>query len=1215
MAPFLRAIRATQSFSIANRQSFSIANRPTLLPTTLQPSSAAAASARHDGNAGRIVDMSTTATGSRENFSTIISTPSSSSLNRHVAPPNNYTPTASAGNMQALPGKPTATVPSPSILPPNNYMPAYIASLPVRPSNPTTPAPFALPLPTPNTMSNPTSNYCGYGWESAKNECFHACPSGKNDECPNGRTCHAWLDCIVATVDPAVYNVCGRNWQHASSTCSTRCFLGNDDNCPAGTTCFGGVSDCGDELPELTAEDVGLVQKSYTQEEIAVLLDEEIKKERDEEMMSDSENWWCGTSWTKMLETCSKRCETDEDCKENAWDDSPKCFRTTGGPDNCSAPGVPVRQALPPGSRWCGGTWNDMLETCSAQCESDEDCGSGKTCWGAPDTCEWIGVPVKEKSDAASLWCGKSYDDAMTSCQKACPGETNEECPTGTSCFSGSSCTEEGETIEREGYRCGKSWEDASEECGMECQSGADCESDEKCFAEVVCESELLAEMTSGMFCGVTWEGTSKNCNKRCEEDEDCPGQQWCYWVECEDEDGMNMMMLEPTTEATQASCNAEVRQCNNGQFVGRAQQLGCDFYPCPQEDVEDEDDGGDEDDNGGGGDGGDGGETGAKQPSNSSGETNLSGWGSTPLTYKCTSDGLGTCSLCQGDCNSDDDCQDGLMCFSRGSGEMTSVPGCVSGGMEDLPGMDYCYAPFPPATTTTTTTTSTTTTTTITADQNANFMSAGIIGILTVGNLEYTRECTADQPCGACEGDCDNESHCANGLLCFSRGVGSVELVPGCLGLGMAGMDYCHDPNAPIVLPPTSSPTLGGCSAEVFACPGGSGIVYRDPANKCEFAPCPTTSAASAANKLDDDATPPTPSPTTSSSPTFDASTFYCGYNLNQVNAQCAKATPCPMGSFNECDGMELCIRDTNCGSVSATSTSATDSSVISSSSTTPSEEEICDDLCLEIITSEFCPTNLDFQNCLEVGLGEMCEGDGECATDDALNNCGTYDIYVRVVCGFKTPSQGQLMRGTTSPTPGPSGSPTPLPTMAPVTEDPTMSPIRTMGPTIDALKMELAMADASAAAAKNDPSTTENNEAEGSIPISLADAIADATANSALTESALPLSQGPTSPPIKEYESNVAAGITYDRSPGEEVVTATAEEADSSGWYYGSAKADDADDAAEKSNEEWDFDSYFKGPTTRSSAATSTMSISLVSSMPILIGMVAPFFLACLS
>lgn len=999
------------------------------------------------------------------------------------------------------------------------------------------------------------------------NECFHACPGGLDSECPNGKTCHSWLTCSQSFVDPAMFNVCGRNWAHASSTCATRCFLGGDDTCPSGQTCFGGVTECGDDLPPLTAVDAGLEEKSYTVEEIQALLDEEIANERDEVAMEDSSNWWCGSSWGDMLENCSKRCASDEDCKPNAWTDG-QCFRTTGGPENCSTPGVGVKAATPEGSKWCGRTWNDMLETCDKECESDDDCGPGRTCWVGPDTCQYVGVPVKARSDPASLWCGVDYDDAMTSCVKACPGEGDDECPDGMSCFSGSSCTEEGEEIVREGYRCGETWEDASKKCGEECQRNSDCERDESCFQQVVCESELeeAEGALSGKFCGKTWDSTGENCNQRCEEDDDCPGNnQWCYWVECTgdvDESAMLAAFAEPTTEAPETSCNAEVRRCPNGQYVGRAQQLNCDFYPCPADEGDDAQEAAEAEDG----------------PT-----TDLSDWGSLPLEHACSSDGTGNCGLCQGDCNSDADCQPGLMCFSRSQGERTSVPGCVSGGVDDKPGMDYCYTPFPPeppttTTTTTTTTTSTTTTTTTTtaalvADKSANFLSAAYV----VGELDYARECTANDKCGACEGDCDRGSHCANGLECFSRDIGSVELVPGCLGLGIAGMDYCYDPNAPIILPPTSSPTVQtqpGCSAEVRACPGGNFIVYQDPDNNCEFVPCPVNVTP-----------PPTPLPTpppTTLQPTPDGSTSYCGYSLGQVNNNCANATPCPAGSDNQCPGLEVCIRDSDCASILETMTTSTAGPMLAAmeSATDP-----CDDLCLDVLPSDWCPaetSELDLPNCLEVGVGRLCESDGECGTDDALNNCGTYDIYARMVCGGAVLSQGQKMR-TARPTGRPTDVPTPSPTTPPTdvatTGNPTESPMSTPVPTPGAAITEMA----------------------SSSSISIADAIAGADHNAAAILQSLRSSQSPTSSPIQEIESNVASPFTYDRSPGVKVkdeATAVTEDdmkgpmAKGSLEWYNSGYSDDSP-PKETDDAGWSFDSYFRGPAGRNSGTALTMSL----------------------
>jgi hypothetical protein len=42
-------------------------------------------------------------------------------------------------------------------------------------------------------------------------------------------------------------------------------------------------------------------------------------------------------------------------------------------------------------------------------------------------------------------------------------------------------------------------------------------------------------------------------------------------------------------------------------------------------------------------------------------------------------------------------------------------------------------------------------------------------------------------------------------------------------------------------------------------------------------------------------------------------------------------------------------------------------------------------------------------------VGVGQLCEGKGERATDDALHNCDTYDVDARVACDGAQPLQGE--------------------------------------------------------------------------------------------------------------------------------------------------------------------------------------------------------------
>lgn len=53
--------------------------------------------------------------------------------------------------------------------------------------------------------------------------------------------------------------------------------------------------------------------------------------------------------------------------------------------------------------------------------------------------------------------------------------------------------------------------------------------------------------------------------------------------------------------------------------------------------------------------------------------------------------------------------------------------------------------------------------------------------------------DCTKSDPCGECEGDCDNDNHCGWGLICHKRD--GVAEVPGCAGAGTQNTDHCVAP------------------------------------------------------------------------------------------------------------------------------------------------------------------------------------------------------------------------------------------------------------------------------------------------------------------------------------------------------------------------------------------------------------------------------------
>jgi len=86
--------------------------------------------------------------------------------------------------------------------------------------------------------------------------------------------------------------------------------------------------------------------------------------------------------------------------------------------------------------------------------------------------------------------------------------------------------------------------------------------------------------------------------------------------------------------------------------------------------------------------------------------------------------------------------------------------------------------------------------------------------------------ECTEYSTCTACFGSCDSDFDCAGELQCFKRR--SDEPIPGCLGTGKDGQNYCYNPfaatDATILLTTREvecdkkapcSKCFGGCSAD----------------------------------------------------------------------------------------------------------------------------------------------------------------------------------------------------------------------------------------------------------------------------------------------------------------------------------------------------------------------------------------------------------------
>jgi hypothetical protein len=158
-------------------------------------------------------------------------------------------------------------------------------------------------------------------------------------------------------------------------------------------------------------------------------------------------------------------------------------------------------------------------------------------------------------------------------------------------------------------------------------------------------------------------------------------------------------------------------------------------------------------------------------------------------------------CHECMGDCDTDDDCSTGLICFEREQGEYTHVPGCGSGGPGDIPGADYCYDSTP--------------------DNNNSDVGGDDNGLdpTTPPLLRWlgSEGCSPSRPCGACSGDCDEDDDCIDRHMCFKRYVGETTAVPGCDvgGSGdIPGGDYCYDTNALVFTAGSSSSSSSSSSS-----------------------------------------------------------------------------------------------------------------------------------------------------------------------------------------------------------------------------------------------------------------------------------------------------------------------------------------------------------------------------------------------------------------
>jgi len=138
---------------------------------------------------------------------------------------------------------------------------------------------------------------------------------------------------------------------------------------------------------------------------------------------------------------------------------------------------------------------------------------------------------------------------------------------------------------------------------------------------------------------------------------------------------------------------------------------------------------------------------------------------------------------LCEGDCDSDNECEGSLLCFQRANDE--SVPGCPGEGSI---GTDYCF------------------------DRPINYLYSPL----------------NKSPLGLCEGDCDTDDECEGDLICEERS--DFTEISGCVGTGVKDSDYCRAISAsPSLAPISSSPTVAPTSSSPTTVPSATCVKSGD--------------------------------------------------------------------------------------------------------------------------------------------------------------------------------------------------------------------------------------------------------------------------------------------------------------------------------------------------------------------------------------------------
>lgn len=200
---------------------------------------------------------------------------------------------------------------------------------------------------------------------------------------------------------------------------------------------------------------------------------------------------------------------------------------------------------------------------------------------------------------------------------------------------------------------------------------------------------------------------------------------------------------------------------------------------------------------------------------------------------------------MCQGDCDNDSHCAEGLYCFQRDSNER--VPRPCEGGEADNSRTDYCVPDFFPDSPAFAPTNQVPVpigrTPTYVAPVAFAFKPVQLPAFPALENFGSSPPASR-LPLGRCQGDCDNDMECGPGLFCFQRDSNSP--VPGCAGGSSdnSRTDYCVPkagfPRYPLPRPlpsliPTPSPVPNSNPLPNLVSFGSNPPSFRLPLQVCQ--------------------------------------------------------------------------------------------------------------------------------------------------------------------------------------------------------------------------------------------------------------------------------------------------------------------------------------------------------------------------------------------